>query len=103
MGDEIETKIISIDRKNRSLIGLSIKAKDIEEDERARPCAGGIAAQESDRPGLQTLGDLIKAQMDKPGLELIRRAGGRKPGAPVPCPYGLVTEFTNRNGLKEAI
>ena len=34
VGDEIEVKIVSVDRKNRT-IGLSIKAKDIEEERQA--------------------------------------------------------------------
>ena len=52
--------MVSIDRKNR-VIGLSIKAKDIE-DERA--AVREHRSKESERPGAQTLGDLIKAQMD---------------------------------------
>ncbi len=59
-GEEVEVKVVSIDRKNR-VIGLSIKAKDIE-DERA--AVREHRSKESDRPGAQTLGDLIKAQMD---------------------------------------
>jgi small subunit ribosomal protein S1 len=60
-GEEIEVKVVSIDRKNR-IIGLSIKAKDID-DERA--AVREHRSKESDRPGAQTLGDLIKAQMDQ--------------------------------------
>ncbi len=60
VGDEIEVKIISVDRKNRGL-GLSIKSKDIEEE---RTAVREHRKQESDRPGAATLGDLIKAQMD---------------------------------------
>ena len=63
VGDEIEVKIVSVDRKNRG-IGLSIKAKDIE-DERA--AVREHRKQETDRPGAATLGDLIKAQMDQDG------------------------------------
>ncbi|MGI9324160.1 MAG: 30S ribosomal protein S1 [Pseudomonadales bacterium] len=63
VGDEIETKIISIDRKNR-LIGLSVKSKDIEDE---RQAVQDHRAVENERPGSATLGDLIKAQMDKPG------------------------------------
>jgi small subunit ribosomal protein S1 len=59
-GEEVEVKVVSIDRKNR-VIGLSIKAKDIE-DERA--AVREHRSKESERPGAQTLGDLIKAQMD---------------------------------------
>ena len=58
-GDEVEVKIISVDRKNRS-IGLSIKSKDIEEE---RDAVREHQASEADRPAT-TLGDLIKAQMD---------------------------------------
>jgi small subunit ribosomal protein S1 len=61
VGETIEVKVISIDRKNRS-IGLSVKAKDIE-DERA--AVKEHKQKESDRPGPTTLGDLIKAQMDQ--------------------------------------
>jgi small subunit ribosomal protein S1 len=60
-GDDLEVKIISVDRKNRT-IGLSIKAKDIEDE---RQAVRDHQRQETDRPGAQTLGDLIKAQMDK--------------------------------------
>ncbi len=59
-GDEVEVKIISIDRKNRN-IGLSIKAKDIE-DERA--AVREHRTRETERPAT-TLGDLIKQQMDQ--------------------------------------
>jgi len=60
-GEEVEVKVVSIDRKNR-IIGLSIKAKDMA-DERA--AVREHRSKESDRPGAQTLGDLIKAQMDQ--------------------------------------
>jgi small subunit ribosomal protein S1 len=60
-GSEIEVKVISIDRKNRT-IGLSVKAKDIEDE---RTAVREHRSKESDRPGAQTLGDLIKAQMDQ--------------------------------------
>jgi small subunit ribosomal protein S1 len=63
VGEEIETKIISIDRKNR-LIGLSVKSKDIEDE---RQAVRDHRDTESERPSATTLGDLIKAQMDKPG------------------------------------
>ena len=61
-GEEIEVKIVNIDRKNRT-IGLSIKAKDIEEE---RQAVKEHQKQESDRGGPATLGDLIKAQLNKP-------------------------------------
>ncbi len=60
-GDEIEVKIINIDRKNR-VINLSIKAKDIEDEKEAVKSLRDQAT-ESASPG--TIGDLIKAQMDK--------------------------------------
>lgn len=59
-GEEVEVKIISIDRKNRT-IGLSIKSKDIEEE---RAAVKEHQKQETDRSGPATLGDLIKAQMN---------------------------------------
>jgi len=59
VGDEIEVKIISVDRKNRTL-GVSIKAKDQAEEEAA---VREHQARESDvQPA--TIGDLIKQQMD---------------------------------------
>ena len=61
VGDEIETKIGSIDRKNR-VIGLSGKAKDIADE---REAVREHRSKESDRPGAATLGDLIKAQMEQ--------------------------------------
>jgi len=61
-GEEVEVKIISVDSKNRT-IGLSIKSKDIEEE---RQTVREHQKQETDRAGPATLGDLIKAQMDKP-------------------------------------
>ena len=60
-GEEIEVKIVSIDRKNRA-IGLSVKAKEIDEE---RQAVKDHRRQESNRPGPTTLGDLIKAQMDQ--------------------------------------
>jgi len=61
VGDEIEVKIISVDRKNRA-ISLSVKAKDVEDD---RAAVRELRRQESDRPSPTTLGDLIKAQMEQ--------------------------------------
>ncbi|NBC22212.1 MAG: 30S ribosomal protein S1 [Gammaproteobacteria bacterium] len=63
-GEEVEVKVISIDRKNRN-IGLSIKAKDVE-DERA--AVRDHRSRETERPAT-TLGDLIKQQMDQGGNE----------------------------------
>jgi small subunit ribosomal protein S1 len=61
-GEELEVKIVNLDRKNRT-IGLSIKAKDVEEE---RQAVKDHQQQEGDRGGPATLGDLIKAQMNKP-------------------------------------
>ena len=58
---EVEVKIISIDRKNRT-IGLSIKAKDADEERQAVQDHG---TKEAEQSGPSTLGDLIKAQMDQ--------------------------------------
>ncbi len=57
-GEEVEAKIVNIDRKNRT-IHLSIKAKDIAEEQ--------AAVREFSKPteaGSATLGDLLKAKMD---------------------------------------
>ena len=62
VGQEIETKIIGVDRKART-ISLSIKAKDEQEE---REAVKDHQRQESERSGPATLGDLIKAQMDQP-------------------------------------
>jgi len=59
-GDEIETKIINIDRKNR-IISLSVKAKDVEEEKTAIK-EHKKSEVESVTP--TTIGDLIKAQME---------------------------------------
>jgi small subunit ribosomal protein S1 len=63
VGDEIEVKIVSVDRKNRA-IGLSIKSKDLEEE---RSAVRDHRRQETERASTAagTLGDLIKAQMDR--------------------------------------
>ncbi|TGD73475.1 30S ribosomal protein S1 [Mangrovimicrobium sediminis] len=58
VGDSVEAKIISVDRKNRSL-GLSIKAKEHDDEQEA---VKSLREQdEAASPG--TIGDLIKAQM----------------------------------------
>jgi small subunit ribosomal protein S1 len=51
--------VINVDRKTRAL-GLSIKAKDIDDEKEA--VASLKEQDESSSPG--TIGDLIKAQMD---------------------------------------
>jgi small subunit ribosomal protein S1 len=61
VGEEIEVKIISVDRKNRT-IGLSVKAKDIADE---REAVRDHRRSETERSGPATLGDLIKAQMDQ--------------------------------------
>ncbi|AZP73116.1 MULTISPECIES: 30S ribosomal protein S1 [Pseudomonas] len=63
-GQEVEAKIISVDRKSR-VIQLSIKSKDDAEEKEAiqslrdKPATSEIAA------GPTTLGDLLRAQMEK--------------------------------------
>ena len=59
VGDSVEAKIISVDRKNRGL-ALSIKAKDFD-DEKEAVKSLKESEQETASPG--TIGDLIKAQM----------------------------------------
>ncbi|MEZ5501181.1 MAG: 30S ribosomal protein S1 [Halioglobus sp.] len=59
VGDQVEAKIISVDRKNRGL-ALSIKAKDFD-DEKEAVKSLKESEQETASPG--TIGDLIKAQM----------------------------------------
>ncbi|MBE0507077.1 MAG: 30S ribosomal protein S1 [Marinospirillum sp.] len=59
-GDEVEARIINVDRKNR-VISLSVKAKDKAETEQA------MASQretQADLAGPTTIGDLIKQQME---------------------------------------
>ncbi|GAB3287666.1 30S ribosomal protein S1 [Parahaliea aestuarii] len=60
VGDSVEAKIISVDRKNR-VLGLSIKAKDYDDEKEA---VKSLKDQdEAASPG--TIGDLIKAQMNE--------------------------------------
>ncbi|MCR8921630.1 30S ribosomal protein S1 [Dasania sp. GY-MA-18] len=59
-GEEVEVKIISADRKNRA-IALSIKAKDIAEEKEAVKSHKDAAPEAAPT----TIGDLIKAQMNK--------------------------------------
>lgn len=61
VGDEIEVKIINVDRKNR-VINLSIKAKDMADEKEA---VKSLKDQETVSASPGTIGDLIKAQMDK--------------------------------------
>jgi small subunit ribosomal protein S1 len=57
-GEQVECKIVNVDRKNRA-IGLSIKAKDIADEKDA------IKAHQQEAAPAATLGDLLKAEMDK--------------------------------------
>ena len=61
VGDTVEAKIINVDRKNR-VIGLSIKAKDVQDEKEAIKM---LKDQEADGGSPTTIGDLIKAQMDR--------------------------------------
>jgi small subunit ribosomal protein S1 len=61
VGDSIEAKIINVDRKTRA-INLSIKAKDISDEKEA---VKAHRKSETDSSSPATIGDLIKAQMDK--------------------------------------
>jgi len=57
-GEEVEVKVINVDRKNRT-IGLSIKAKDMADEKEAVK-----AHKEVETAPAATIGDLIKAQME---------------------------------------
>lgn len=57
-GDELEAKIINIDRKNRS-VSLSVKAKDAHEEAEAIK----KYSRSSESPMTNTLGDLLKEKM----------------------------------------
>jgi small subunit ribosomal protein S1 len=58
VGDEVEAKIIAVDRKNRS-ISLSVKSKDVEDEKAA---IKELSTKQTEAAPT-TLGDLIKAQM----------------------------------------
>jgi len=60
VGDEVEVKIVSVDRKNRGLV-LSIKAKEADEEKQA---VRDHLKTEAETAAPATLGDLIKAQME---------------------------------------
>ncbi len=60
-GDDVEVKIIGVDRKNR-VIGLSIKAREMEEEKDAVKEHSAREAEAGAAP--TTIGDLIKAQLD---------------------------------------
>ena len=59
VGDTVEAKIVSVDRKNRAL-ALSVKAKDYEDEQEA---VKSLKDQETETASPGTIGDLIKAQM----------------------------------------
>ncbi|CAI8841957.1 30S ribosomal protein S1 [Pseudomonas sp. YuFO20] len=63
-GEEVEAKIISVDRKSR-VIQLSIKSKDVEEEKEAIQSLRDKPQAGSDAPVATTLGDLLRAQMEK--------------------------------------
>ncbi|MEQ6884545.1 30S ribosomal protein S1 [Salicola sp. Rm-C-2C1-2] len=60
-GDEVEAKIISVDRKNR-VINLSIKSKDVEDDKEAMR---DVREKAESTSSATTIGDLIKEQMQQ--------------------------------------
>jgi small subunit ribosomal protein S1 len=64
-GDEIEAMIINVDRKNR-VINLSIKAKDMTEQEAAMK---KMAAESAASTGSTNLGALLKAKLDNKNAE----------------------------------
>ena len=64
-GDEIEAMIINVDRKNR-VINLSIKAKDMTEQEAAMK---KMAAESAASSGSTNLGALLKAKLDNKNAE----------------------------------
>jgi len=64
-GEEIEAKIINIDRKNR-VINLSVKSKDVD-DEKAAVKELREKSQSDVSQGPTTIGDLIKQQMGEKG------------------------------------
>ena len=58
-GDEVEAKIISVDRKNR-IINLSVKSKDIDDEKQAMK---DVKDKQVESAGPTTIGGLIKEQM----------------------------------------
>ena len=59
-GDEVEAKIVNLDRRNRA-ITLSVKAKDQAEEKAA---IKAVSEKPVETAGPTTIGDLIKAQME---------------------------------------
>ncbi|MBU0538735.1 MAG: S1 RNA-binding domain-containing protein, partial [Gammaproteobacteria bacterium] len=61
VGETVEVKIISVDRKNRAMT-LSIKAKDVDDEKEA---VKSLREKEVETAApATTIGDLIKAQME---------------------------------------
>ena len=60
-GDDIEVKLTNVDSKNRHL-GVSIKAIAIDEE---RQAVRDHKKKEEVKSGSATIGDLIKAEMEK--------------------------------------
>ncbi len=60
-GDDVEAKIINIDRKNR-VIGLSIKQKDLADEKQA---VRDLKEKTQEASGPTTIGDLIKQKMEQ--------------------------------------
>jgi small subunit ribosomal protein S1 len=58
-GDEVEAKIINVDRKNR-VINLSVKSKDVDDEKQAMK---DVREKQVESAGPTTIGDLIKEQM----------------------------------------
>jgi small subunit ribosomal protein S1 len=61
VGDAVEAKIVSVDRKNRA-ITLSIKAKDFDEEKAA---VKDLKEKAIEAAGPTTIGDLIKAKLEE--------------------------------------
>ncbi|MFB2539715.1 MULTISPECIES: 30S ribosomal protein S1 [unclassified Acinetobacter] len=64
VGQEVEAKIVNVDRKSRT-INLSIKAKDEAEEKEALNAARQTAAKAVEGNGPKTIGDLIKQQQQR--------------------------------------
>ncbi|WP_097461878.1 30S ribosomal protein S1 [Mangrovitalea sediminis] len=62
-GEEVEAKIISIDRKNR-VINLSVKSKDVDDEKQVMR---DMRDKTAETAGPTTIGDLIKEQMQQQG------------------------------------
>ena len=60
VGDELEAKVISVDRKSRQL-SLSVRAREMDDEKTA---LRELREQEAEQAGPSTIGDLIKAQME---------------------------------------